>query len=104
MNVHAVRRSLPNVWEPGRGVEVDELEGGLFLFRFEHQLDVRKVVDKGPWHFNGVLLIVHELQPGEFPDQVPLTHIPFWVQVHHLPFGYFSEDVGRALGDLWDAS
>ncbi|CAN0922018.1 hypothetical protein LINGRAHAP2_LOCUS32893 [Linum grandiflorum] len=55
---------------------------------------------KGPWHFNGVLLIVHELQPGEFPDQVPLTHIPFWVQVYHLPFGYFSENVGRALGDF----
>ncbi|CAN0880714.1 hypothetical protein LINGRAHAP2_LOCUS13810, partial [Linum grandiflorum] len=32
MNVHAIRRSLPNVWEPGRGVEVDELEGGLYLF------------------------------------------------------------------------
>ncbi|CAN0922020.1 hypothetical protein LINGRAHAP2_LOCUS32893 [Linum grandiflorum] len=46
MNVHAVRRSLPSVWEPGRAVEVDELEGGLFLFRFEHQLDVRKVIDK----------------------------------------------------------
>ncbi|CAN0907184.1 hypothetical protein LINGRAHAP2_LOCUS24665, partial [Linum grandiflorum] len=63
MNVHAIRRSLPNVREPGRGVEVDELEGGLNLFQFEYQLDVRKVVDKGPWHFNGVLLIVRELQP-----------------------------------------
>ncbi|CAN0926901.1 hypothetical protein LINGRAHAP2_LOCUS35577 [Linum grandiflorum] len=36
------------VAEPGRGVEVDELEDGLYLFRFEHQLDVRKVMDKGP--------------------------------------------------------
>ncbi|CAN0884363.1 hypothetical protein LINGRAHAP2_LOCUS14816, partial [Linum grandiflorum] len=81
MNIHAIRRSLPSVWEPGRGVEVDELEGGLFIFRFEHQLDVRKVMDKGPWHFNGVLLVVHELQPGEAPDQVPLTQIPFWVQM-----------------------
>ncbi|CAN0840838.1 hypothetical protein LINGRAHAP2_LOCUS2949 [Linum grandiflorum] len=62
MNIHAIRRSLPNVWEPGRGVEVDELEGCLYLFRFEHQLDVHKV--------------------------------------HKLPFGYFSEDVGRALGDF----
>ncbi|CAN0862052.1 hypothetical protein LINGRAHAP2_LOCUS8374 [Linum grandiflorum] len=48
MNVHAIRHSLPNVLEPGRGVEVDELESSLYLFRFEHQLDVRKVVDKGP--------------------------------------------------------
>ncbi|CAN0915557.1 hypothetical protein LINGRAHAP2_LOCUS29206 [Linum grandiflorum] len=90
MHVHVVCRSLPSVWEPERGVEVDELDGGLYLFQFEHQLDVRKVVDKGSWHFNGVLLIVHELQPGKFQDQVPLTQIPFWVQVHQLPFGYFS--------------
>ncbi|CAN0825768.1 hypothetical protein LINGRAPRIM_LOCUS2079 [Linum grandiflorum] len=67
MNINFIRRSLPSVWESGRGVEVDELEGGLYMFRFEHQLDVRKVMDKGPWHLNGVLLITHELQPGEFP-------------------------------------
>ncbi|CAN0904121.1 hypothetical protein LINGRAHAP2_LOCUS22910 [Linum grandiflorum] len=48
MNVHAVRRSLPSVWELGRGVELDELESDLYLFRFEPQLDVCKVVDKGP--------------------------------------------------------
>ncbi|CAN1240400.1 hypothetical protein LINGRAPRIM_LOCUS2726 [Linum grandiflorum] len=100
MNVHAICRTLPNVWEPGRGVEVDELEGGMYLFRFEHQLDVRKVVDKGPWHFNRVLLIVHELRTAELLDQVPLTQIPFWVQVHKLPFGYFSASVGQALGDF----
>ncbi|CAN1239231.1 hypothetical protein LINGRAPRIM_LOCUS2297 [Linum grandiflorum] len=29
MNVHAIRRSLPSVWEPGRGVKVHEMEGGL---------------------------------------------------------------------------
>ncbi|CAN0856638.1 hypothetical protein LINGRAHAP2_LOCUS6544 [Linum grandiflorum] len=63
MNIHTICRSLPSVWEPERGVEVDEMEGGLYLFRFEHQLDVRKVVDKGPWHFNGVLLVVHESGP-----------------------------------------
>ncbi|CAN0825604.1 hypothetical protein LINGRAHAP2_LOCUS452 [Linum grandiflorum] len=57
-------------------------------------------MDKRPWHFNGVLLVVHELQSGESPEQVPLTHIPFWVHVHKLPFGYFSESVGRALGDF----
>ncbi|CAN0884621.1 hypothetical protein LINGRAHAP2_LOCUS14902 [Linum grandiflorum] len=100
MNLQAIRRVLPSVWEPGRGVEVDELEGGLYLFRFEHQLDVRKVMDKGPWHFNGVLLVTHELRQGELPDQVPLTQIPFWVQVHNLHFGYFNESVGTTLGNF----
>ncbi|CAN0906182.1 hypothetical protein LINGRAHAP2_LOCUS24094 [Linum grandiflorum] len=57
-------------------------------------------MDKGPWHFNGVLLVVYELQLGELPDQVPLTQIPFWVQVHKLPSGYFSESMGQVLGNF----
>ncbi|CAN0914129.1 hypothetical protein LINGRAHAP2_LOCUS28373, partial [Linum grandiflorum] len=27
MNIYAICRSLPSVWEPEQGVEVDELEG-----------------------------------------------------------------------------
>ncbi|CAN0847554.1 hypothetical protein LINGRAHAP2_LOCUS5038 [Linum grandiflorum] len=100
MKLQAIRKSLPNAWEPGRDVEMDELEGGLYLFRFEHQLDVRKVMDKGPWHFNGAMLVAHELYQGELPDQVPLTQIPFWVQVHKLSFRYFNEQVGQALGNF----
>ncbi|CAN0906074.1 hypothetical protein LINGRAHAP2_LOCUS24021 [Linum grandiflorum] len=36
MNIESIRRVLPNVWEPGHGIEVEELEGGMYLFRFEH--------------------------------------------------------------------
>ncbi|CAN0857578.1 hypothetical protein LINGRAHAP2_LOCUS6812 [Linum grandiflorum] len=72
----------------------------MYLFCFEHQLDVRKVMDKGPSYFNGVLLVTHELRQGELPDQVPLTQIPFWVQVHNLHFDYFNESVGMALGNF----
>ncbi|CAN0916101.1 hypothetical protein LINGRAHAP2_LOCUS29529 [Linum grandiflorum] len=100
MNLQAIRCVLPSVWEPGRGVEVDELEGGLYLFCFEYQLDVHKVMDKGPCHFNGILLVTHEPRQGEQPDQVPLTQISFWVQVHNLHFGYLNESIGTTLGNF----
>ncbi|CAN0919946.1 hypothetical protein LINGRAHAP2_LOCUS31754 [Linum grandiflorum] len=48
MNLQPIRRSLPSIWEPGRGVKVDELDGGLYMFHFEHQLDVRNVMNKRP--------------------------------------------------------
>ncbi|CAN0875363.1 hypothetical protein LINGRAHAP2_LOCUS10789 [Linum grandiflorum] len=44
------------------------------MFRFEHQFDVRKVMDKGPWHFNCVLLVTHELHSWKSPNKIPLTH------------------------------
>ncbi|CAN0897963.1 hypothetical protein LINGRAHAP2_LOCUS19426 [Linum grandiflorum] len=48
MNLHVICQSMPIIWESGRGAAVDELEGRLYLFHFEHQLDVHMVMDKGP--------------------------------------------------------
>ncbi|CAN0859242.1 hypothetical protein LINGRAHAP2_LOCUS7613 [Linum grandiflorum] len=55
----------------------------------------------GPWNYDDHLLLLHELKVGEDPKMVPLHLIPFWVQVqvHDLPFDYFSEEVGRILGN-----
>ncbi|CAN0829496.1 hypothetical protein LINGRAHAP2_LOCUS1142 [Linum grandiflorum] len=53
----------------------------------------------GPWNYDGRLLLLHELKEGEDPKTVPFNLIPFWVQVHDLPFDYFSKDVGRILGN-----
>ncbi|CAN0881395.1 hypothetical protein LINGRAHAP2_LOCUS14215 [Linum grandiflorum] len=47
------------------------------MFCFEHQLDVRKVMDECPWNFNDALLVTHELRHGEMLDQVPLSRIPY---------------------------
>lgn len=55
-------------------------------------------MDNGPWTFDNHLLLLHELKPGEEPMEVPLHLATFWVQVHDLPSGFFSEIVGRALG------
>ncbi|CAN0843829.1 hypothetical protein LINGRAHAP2_LOCUS4065 [Linum grandiflorum] len=32
-------------------------------------------MDEGSWHFDGVMLVTHELRLRELPDQVPLTQI-----------------------------
>ncbi|CAN0906103.1 hypothetical protein LINGRAHAP2_LOCUS24044 [Linum grandiflorum] len=36
MNVHAVRRSLPSVWEPDEASKWMNWKAAFFLFRFEH--------------------------------------------------------------------
>ncbi|CAN0917590.1 hypothetical protein LINGRAHAP2_LOCUS30387 [Linum grandiflorum] len=54
---------------------------------------------EGPWNYDGRLVLLHELKAGENPRTVPLHLIPFWIQVHDLPFDYFSEEVGSILGN-----
>ncbi|CAN0925715.1 hypothetical protein LINGRAHAP2_LOCUS34911 [Linum grandiflorum] len=68
---------LSKAWRPGRGVEINELEGRLLLFRCNHIIDVRRIIDDGPWSFDGHLLLTHELQEGETPIRLPLIRLPF---------------------------
>ncbi|MBA0816541.1 hypothetical protein Gohar_001192, partial [Gossypium harknessii] len=44
------------------------------------------------------LLVFHRLLPGEDHLQGPLCFVDFWVQVHHVPLGYYSEDRLSNLG------
>ena len=62
-------------------------------------VDLQRVLNTGPWSFNGHTLILYHLQPGEDPLLVPLTHVPFWVQVSELPTGFMSIGVGEQLGN-----
>lgn len=57
-------------------------------------------MDNGPWTFDNHLLLLHEMRPGEEPMEVPLHSADFWIQVHDLPSGFFSEVVGKTLGNL----
>ncbi|CAN0874954.1 hypothetical protein LINGRAHAP2_LOCUS10546 [Linum grandiflorum] len=90
---------LSKAWRPGCGVGINELEGRLFLFRCNHIIDVRRIIDDGPWSFDGHLLLTHELQKGETLSQVALNTVAFWIQVHNLLHRYFSEKVGRTIGN-----
>ncbi|XP_073051374.1 uncharacterized protein [Primulina eburnea] len=59
-----------------------------------------RILEGGHWSFDNHLLILHRLQPGEVPTQVPLNFIPFWVQIYDLPIRYISESIGTKLGDF----
>ncbi|CAN1829663.1 hypothetical protein LINPERHAP1_LOCUS32585 [Linum perenne] len=87
------------LWRPGRGMEVEELGNRLVLFHFNHMIDLRRVLEMGPWVFDSSLLVLRELQRDETLYTVPLVEADLWVQVHDFSVGYFSATVGKVLGD-----
>ena len=98
LNKEAMRHTIANVWRPGRGMYVEDLEEGRFLFQFAHEEDVRRVMEGGPWNFDNHLLIFQRVKTREDPMKVDLKHIFLWMQVHNLPMGYRSERVARSVG------
>ncbi|MBA0813436.1 hypothetical protein Gohar_027284 [Gossypium harknessii] len=63
-------------------------------------MDLERVLKGSLWTFNSHLLLVHHLEDGEDSLKVPLIFSNFWVQIHDVPPGHFSEALTRQMGDF----
>ena len=95
----AMRNRLVNLWRPGKGIHIKDIPSNRYLFKFFHSVDMRRVLDGGPWTFDNFHLVLHYYKPGDIPATIPLNHFAIWVQVHELPVGCMSERVGIQLGN-----
>ncbi|WOG86659.1 hypothetical protein DCAR_0205876 [Daucus carota subsp. sativus] len=72
----------------------------LYSFVFYQIMDLRKVLDGGPWSFEQNMLVYHQMLDTEDAHQVILNDIDIWVQVHDIPKGFISETVLKSIGDF----
>lgn len=100
INFTFTRSRLASIWKPQSGVSIKEIGNGRFLFQFYHKIDLKRVLEGGPWSIGSHPLLVHHLKLGEISNQVPLNTLGFWVQIYNMPMGSFSEAVGRSLGNF----
>lgn len=56
---------LPSIWRPGQGVTITRAEVNKFLFQFYHEWDMERVLQNGPWTFDGYLLVLKKMDIGE---------------------------------------
>lgn len=97
INTRAMKSKLADIWKLTMGINIKELEPGIFLFQFYHIEDLPWVVNGGPWTFDNAMLVICRIPPGEEPLKVPLLIMEIWIQIHDLPTGFISEAVGRQL-------
>ncbi|GJS45906.1 reverse transcriptase [Tanacetum coccineum] len=84
-------------WRPRRSVRIQELEGGLFLAIFDHPMDMRRVLDDGPWSVERDLVILKPLDEDGQPLHVEMSKSPFWIRLLNLPFSRCGEKYVRAI-------
>ncbi|EEF35176.1 conserved hypothetical protein [Ricinus communis] len=95
-----MKHRVAGLWRPGNGMCVREIPDQLFLFQFFHPLDLKRIMEGGPWTFDNHMLILHHLQQGEISSNILLFYIAVWVQIHELPIGCMSKAVGRQLSNF----
>ena len=99
INFNFMRDRLSHLWRPGKGVCISEFANQRYIFKFFHVVDLKRVMAGGPWTYDNHLLILHWIQPGEYPNQIPLNSIDIWVQIFDLPSSCMSKSVGKQLGN-----
>ncbi|KAL8107081.1 hypothetical protein AgCh_023757 [Apium graveolens] len=101
INTRAMTSKLADVWKPTMGINIKEIDPGIFLFQFYHREDLSWVFNGGPWSFDNAMLVVSKIPSGKEPPNVPLWALEMWIQIHDLPKGFMSEVVGKQLGDFF---
>lgn len=74
---NAMKVRLSEVWRPVKRVAIKEAKPGLYMFRFNHVLDMEVVLRDGPWNFENHMLVVEKLQIGTPIENIPLNHMDF---------------------------
>lgn len=77
---------------------IQELSPQQFLFQFGHEVDIKRILEGGPWAYENHPLLLERVKPGEDPELVELNHISMWIQVHNVPVGLMSKAVARGIG------
>lgn len=58
INVRAMKSRLADIWKPAMGIDIKELEQGVYLFQFFRKEDMHWVIKGGPWSFDNAMLAV----------------------------------------------
>lgn len=101
INTRVMKVKIADIWKPTMGINIKEIEPGIFLFQFFHKEDKNWVMNGGPWSFDNAMLLIQEIGLGEEPLKVALWHLDIWIQIHDLPNGFMSEVVGQQLGNFF---
>lgn len=99
INFQVMQNVLASVWRPKEGMEIHDIGGFRFSFVFYHIMDLRKVLEGGPWSFEQNTLVYKQVNKEEDPHLVSLKEVDIWVQVHDIPKGFISENILKSVGD-----
>ncbi|KAI7989409.1 Uncharacterized protein LOK49_LG13G02902 [Camellia lanceoleosa] len=66
---------------------------------FNHIVDKKRVLARGPWNFDKQLVLLEELDGSLQPSEVQFRFVLFWVHVFDLPIIGMTREVGALIGN-----
>uniref|UniRef100_A0A803PY60 CCHC-type domain-containing protein n=1 Tax=Cannabis sativa TaxID=3483 RepID=A0A803PY60_CANSA len=91
---------MSGLWAFRFPVTINARREGYFLVQFGCSGDMQRILYRQPWHFNNQPIVFYSTPPLSTPATSNFTHIPFWVQVHGLPFLSKTEVMANIIGSI----
>jgi hypothetical protein len=93
-----LKTKLKGWWKLSGTVTFKVLGGNLFLIEFELAKDKKRVLEGGPWEFEGNLFLVEDFDGRTSPSDFTFDKASFWVRMTNLPLACMGREVGFKLG------
>ncbi|KAI9124567.1 hypothetical protein K1719_004489 [Acacia pycnantha] len=81
----AIERILQKAWNLQSGLDVIEVTGNTFMFRFSDVVEYSRILRGRLWSINGCLLNLMERSKYNACEDFEFNRCPVWIQVHNIP-------------------
>lgn len=98
INFQAMQNVMASLWRPKEGMEIHDIGGYKYSFVFYHIMDLRKVLEGGPWSFEQNMLVYKQVNETEDLQTMELNEVEIWVQVHDVLKGFIYESIMKSMG------
>jgi hypothetical protein len=98
VSMEAVKNGLQRGWKSKGTQKFKVLGENLFIIEFEFEQDKKRVLEGGPWDFEGSLFLVEDYDDRTTPANIKFDRASFWIRMSQLPLGCMGREVGRKIG------
>ncbi|XP_057453218.1 uncharacterized protein LOC130745090 [Lotus japonicus] len=110
VSVFGFKTVMRELWQSRNCVDIRHAGQNYFIFKFTTPKDRDLVLKSGPWFFERHTLALNTYDGKGDPSSVPLTKVPFGIQIRGLSSTGRTEVVAKSLGNAfvgfldWDKS
>lgn len=106
LNRGAFKTVVSQAWGVPDGLQISDLGPNIYLFTFKEKKESMEIMKRGPWFVMNHLLNLQRWIPEASVFEIDFAWVPFWVQLHGMPFGSMSMEnaskIASQIGKIVD--
>lgn len=90
-------KDMRAAWNTAQPVCFRPIGANLFVVQAYCLGDWDRIMSQGPWLFRNMAVVLAPYDDFTDADEVPMVHMPIWLQIQKLPDGYCRKDLIEKL-------